>query len=189
MAYNSDGTGNDFDRGLHPDTLWDDIILPPDRLGQGSSSPDRVTLIDDIQAFGFNGAVTMEQLFGSFEIPHDYKEGSTLRPHIHWAPSNANLGDVKWNISYSLKNRYGVYNSSNVISSISSANGIENEHIIEEFDLIEDPTLLIGATCQFRLYRDPSVVEDDYNSDALLLSLGIHYEVDGDGSKQVMSKE
>lgn len=182
-------TNENLNKGYHADTVWDDIILPPDRLGLGASAPDRVTLIGNIQCYGFDGGGTIEQLFGSFEIPHDYKEGTTLRPHVHCAPSSTDVGDIKWNIEFSLKNRNDVYDTVSTISAIVTTNGIDREHLIEEFETIVDPSLLIGATCEFRLYRDPTDIEDTYNADALLLSVGIHYEVDGDGSRNVMSKE
>jgi hypothetical protein len=40
----------------------------------------------------------------------------------------------------------------------------------------------------FRLFRDPADVADTYGFDAVLLDVGLHYEKDTVGSRQVTTK-
>jgi hypothetical protein len=175
--------------GFHSISLWDDIIIMPESLGSGASSPDLTTFSGTILAYAFDGNVTSEQLYGGFEIPHTYKEGTTLRPHIHWSPSNANAGNVKWKLDYVICDKNtGGFTSPATISAIQETGSQSLKNNVVEFDIISGTDIRIGCIVKFRLYRDPTDVNDTYASDAFLLSLGIHHEVNSDGSRQVFIK-
>jgi len=176
-------------KGHHDESVWADIVLPPDQLGDKKNAPDRVELIDGIDLFGFNGNNVVEELSGSFEIEHNYKEGTDLRPHIHWCPVNVNAGSVEWNMTYTVQSNVGdVYTSTETIVAVQASDGVDRKHQAVEFGVISGLGLRIGAVISFRLFRDPTDSQDTYGADALLLSLGIHYEIDGDGSNNVFSK-
>ena len=82
-------------------TCWDDIALGSGALGAGASAPDLININNSgIYLYGFAGAATIEQLYGSFEVPHNYKEGTDLIPHIHWLTTTTNTGNVKWQVDY-----------------------------------------------------------------------------------------
>lgn len=166
---------------------WDDIVIPPGALGGGASSPDLITLVSNISAYAFDGGGTLEQLYGSFEIPHDYKEGTDLRPHIHWTPTTAGAGNVVWNLEYSLAARSGTFGASTTVTATDAAAGALI-HNAEEFTSISGSGITIGTVIMFRLYRDPTNVADTYGADAVLLSLGVHYEVDATGSTNIFTK-
>lgn len=188
MTWQTTTKGSDVDKGFNSDIAWNDIVLPADRLGQAASAPDRELIAGNIQALAFDGGGTMEQLFGSFEIVHDYVEGTDLRPHIHWSPSSTENNDVKWFLEYTIANRNDSLSVANTISVVTSTTGVDRKHIIVELPVIDGSTFGIGTTCNFRFYRNPSDTEDTYGGDAFLLSLGIHYESDGNGSRDVMAK-
>ena len=174
-------------RGEHDTSSWDDIIIPPSGLSRNNLAPDRVTFIGSVEAPAFSGS-TLEQLSGSFEIPHDYKEGSTLRPHIHWAPSTTGIGNVEWQLEYTVACVGDVFPSSVTVVAVDAANGIDREHNAVEFGTIDGTGLEIGCMIQFRLFRDGGVGLDTYGSDAFLLSIGVHYEQDSDGSRNTFTK-
>lgn len=176
-------------QGFHDEVVWDDIILNPESLGTGASAPDLTTFVGNTRAYAFNGATTLEQLYGSFEIPHGYKEGTDLRPHIHWSPTTAGTGNVKWQMEYVMAKVDQTFTTSTTtITAIDSTNAISNQHLAVEFGMMSGIDVKIGEVCRFRLFRDPTDVLDTYGADAALMSLGIHYEIDGDGSRTTFVK-
>ena len=174
-------------RGEHETSSWDDIIIPPSGLARNNLAPDRVVFVGSIEAPAFSGTST-EQLSGSFEIPHDYNEGTDLRPHIHWSPSNTNAGDVKWQLEYTLACVGDAFPASTTVVAIDTSNQINRSHNVVEFGIIDGTNVQIGCMIQFRLFRDGGDAEDTYGSDAFLLSIGVHYEQNSDGSRDVFTK-
>jgi len=188
MSYETVTTGVDLDKGFHSDTVWDDIILLPYTIQGGTARPDKKTLIGNIDVYGFNGASTTEEMSGSFEIPHSYFVGSDLRPHIHWCADNANAGDVKWQLEYSI---FSVDNAPTTVVTLDAVDSTDDEdrvHKVVEFQVIDGTNINIGDIIGFRLFRDPTDAEDTYGSDALFLSLGYHFLKNGDGSRGVFTK-
>lgn len=166
---------------------WRDEILPATALGAGASAPDLVTLTGNILAYAFDGGSTAEQLYGSFELNHEYKEGTDIFPHIHWAPVNANAGNVKWNLEYSVASKDSAFAVATTISCTDANLGANTHHVVE-FSAISGTGRKVGDVIAFRLYRDPADASDTYASDAILLSLGIHYQVDSTGSVNKFTK-
>lgn len=177
-----------LESGFNSKILWEDVVVPIAGLGSGASSPDLTAFLGNIQAYAFAGTATLEQLYGSFEVLHGTKLGTDLRPHIHWCPSDANAGNVKWQLEYTIRNNLGVYSAPTTVSATIATGGIALQHQIVEFPIINGSALTIGAICMFRLFRDPNDAEDTYNSDAFALSFGVHYQVDSDGSRQIATK-
>lgn len=149
-----------------------------------------------IQLFGsggiygraFDGVAVSEQLFGGFEILHDYKEGTDFTPHIHWMPTTNDAGNVKWFLEYSIKGVGGVFSAPSTLTAVSSAGGIAWTHRMVSFSAISGTGILIHSHFMFRLYRVPADEEDTYTNDAALLSFGVHYQIDTLGSRQIFYK-
>lgn len=95
-----DGFGIEFDDPAQ--ATWEDIIIDGFALRGGSTPPDVIPFgpSGGLYASGFNGGSTTEIVYGSFEIPHSYKEGTDLHPHIHWAPTTSSrvTSNGKWSI-------------------------------------------------------------------------------------------
>lgn len=174
--------------GFHGTLLWDDIILSPESLGVAASAPDLVTFKGNILAYAFDGNATTEQLYGGFEMPHSYSEGTDLHLHIHWCPSNSDSGNVKWNFEYSLANSNEVFPDAITISTVVSTNSASHKHYKTDYPVISGTGLKIGTIVRFRLYRNPQDAQDTYGSDAFLLSIGIHYQINSNGSRAIPLK-
>jgi hypothetical protein len=168
---------------------WKDIIVPGSLLGAAASAPDPVNLpgTTTIKVFGFDGATTLEQLYGQFEMPHDYKEGSLLSPHVHWCASTAASGSVVWNMDYAWANPSGTF-VSGTISGDGATTSTSGVHLISDLTDVTITGLKIGGILAFRLWRDPTVSGDTYEADACLLSVGAHYVMDTLGSDSEFTK-
>jgi hypothetical protein len=155
-------------------------------LGAGASAPDLVTLTSSIVAYGFDGNATSEQLFGTFEIDHSYKNNSDVKPHIHWSPSTVNAGTVSWNLDYCILKANSQVTSSVTLERVSTASGTATYMQIDSFGTINGQGITIGDHISFRVYRKPN--QDTYPDDAILLSVGLHYQSDSIGSTREFIK-
>jgi hypothetical protein len=173
------------------ETVWNDINFPGSALSQGvANKPDSISILSSggIRAYGFDGNATLEELHGSGEILHDWKEGTALHPHVHWMPTTTNAGNVKWNIEYSWQNIDGTFSAPTTISVTAAAGGTAWVHKRSETTTISGSGLNINNAIVFRVYRDPTDVADTYPDDAAFIQVGFHYEIDTIGSRQELSK-
>ena len=184
----SDGFEPTDGKGFHEGLVWDDIIIPPSGLAAVQNIPGRITIKGGLQGYGFDGGSTTEELNGSFELSHGYKEGTDLRPHIHWLPINTNAGSVKWQLEYTIANVDTTMPNTVTVSGLSASAGVAFRQQAVETGAISGTGLKIGAQCHFRLFRNPTDPQDTYASDAILSSFGVHYQIDGDGSRNVFVK-
>ena len=170
-------------------TCWDDIALAATALGVGATAPDLVNINGSgIYLRAFDGLATTEQLFGSFEIPHDYAEGTDLIPHIHWMPTTAGAGTVRFYVDYWRVDGPSTYAPSTptTIYAEGTTNSTAWEAFRTDTNTISGTGITIGDQVAFRLYRDPS--QDTYGADAAVLTFGIHYQINSLGSRQITIK-
>jgi hypothetical protein len=97
-------------------TVWDDVMVFPDATTRGGSNPP-VWGGASPSAFKKNGAgssqgvflwmfsdISEQELYFTLQIPHGYKVGSTLYPHVHWTTSSGTPTgtNVVWGLEYSV---------------------------------------------------------------------------------------
>lgn len=173
-------------------TSWNDINVSALALGSGASEPDKVNVASSsIKAYAFNGTTaTVDELHGSLEILHDWKEGSVIFPHIHWAPTTSSGGNVKWQFEYLWTSRNDVATSSITETLVMPAGGIAWREMVVHIPTngIDGTGKGIGSRLQFRIFRDPGDAADTYAADAILLDVGVHYERDTIGSRETIAK-
>ena len=169
---------------------WDDIVIAASALGAGASAPNLVSFLGagNLKILSFDGGATMEQLYGSFEMLHTWKEGTTISPHVHWSPTTADAGDVKWQLEYSISNQAGTFPAVTPISGTGAAGGTAWTHNFTAFTDITMSGITIGAIVNFRLFRDPGDGADTYAANAGLSSFGVHFQKDTAGSASRTTK-
>ena len=121
-------------------------------------------------------------VYGSFEIPHTYKEGTDLEVHIHWSPSSTNTGLCTFYFKYSLASMGGIFGAETALTMSQTGSGVSNKHqYISGNNLITGSGIGIGTMVVFSLERPTG---DAFTGDAFLHSVGVHYEIDTMGSRQ-----
>lgn len=170
--------------------VWDDFNLPIIALSNPSATPSTVTLggSGGILVYAFDGSGGTDKLYGIIELLHGYKEGSDLRPHIHWAPQTANSGDVQWTLEYAAQVG-GATPSNTIITAVQAAGGVAWAHQHVEFPVISGTGLKIGTQISFAISRVSGNPADTYADDAIPFSIGVHYQRDSLGSIGVFTKE
>lgn len=131
-----------------------------------------------------------EKSSGSIEIPHDYKEGSNLYFHIHWQgitiPADG-TDNVNWQLTYTVAKQQGATLDAVTVITKEIAFDTQYEFILTAFDAIDGTNFDIGDQFLFTIERIAASA-DDYAGDALVATVGLHYECDTCGSRQILTK-
>lgn len=167
--------------------VYDDIIIQAMNLRGGSTPPGYVVFQDSIYASSFKNAST-DIVYGSFEIPHSYKEGTDLEIHLHWSPSTINTGRCDFVMKYTFANMAGTFGVEETINFQQTGSGVVNKHQYISGDAVvsgSTKSIGIGAIIAFALSRPTG---DGFSGDAFLHSVGCHYQIDTMGSRQMGTK-
>lgn len=130
-----------------------------------------------------------EKVSGAIELPHDYKEGSNIYFHVHWQGIAAPAGgtdNVKWQLEYTVSSDGETLNAKTTIGK-ETAITTRYAFYLSTFDAIVGTSFKIGNQFLFTLSRIAASA-DDYAGDALIATVGIHYECDTVGSRAITTK-
>ena len=119
---------------------------------------------------------TLEQVFYDDQITHMYKAGSEIRPHIHWAPTTAGGGVVKWGVELTWAAKGDVFPTTETWETLSPAEGVARRYQTSEFDPVTLPEIKESTFFLMRLYRDAADGEDTYDADAAWLGFDFHLQ-------------
>lgn len=160
---------------------WDDLRVPMNAQTKGGANdPGFDVFLDTTRVYAFSKAAD-EELFFSVQLPHTWKEGTDIGPHVHWAPKDTDTGDVVWALEYTWANRDATFPATTTISTPADAgDGTAYKHQHVYFSDISGAGKEISSMLVCRIYRDVS--EDDYDNDAFLLEVDFHYQIDTTGS-------
>ena len=155
------------------------------------SQPDEVNFVDEAGAdtgIASLGFAVGEKVSGNFELEHDYKEGSNLVFHVHWqgvaAPSGTDK--VQWQLTYTISQSETTLNATTTIV-IETDFDTQYEFKASAFPAITGTNFNIEDQFLFTLERIAASA-DEYSGDGIVATVGIHYEIDTVGSRQVLVK-
>lgn len=175
-------------------TVWDDERVPLSvaRPGAGIRSPGYQQYKTNgagsqgVYAFHFDPAQE-EEVFFSIQLPHGYKEGSSITPHVHWAPKDNTTGTVIWGLEYHWQSMDGVFGNTTIIEVTETLLvGSQDKHIYTAFAPIVGTGQKISSILNCRLYRKAAT--DTYNADAVCFEFDVHYERNTMGSQEELVK-
>lgn len=167
--------------------VWNDMVAPAANLRPGASSPTFAAIVGGIYGYRFDVAST-QNLYGAFEIVHDYMEGSDLDIHVHWSPTTTNTGNIVWNVEYCVANIDGTFSSTtSAAMTPTAAPGVVGQHVLSEVTTISGEGLTIGAIVLFNVFRQNGGT-DTFTGNAFLHSVGAHYQLDTAGSRAELVK-
>jgi len=122
-----------------------------------------------------------EIVFIIAQMPHDWKTGTNIRPHIHWQQS-ANTA-VTWKMDYKWFENGGAVPAS--FTPISTSTGIFTYTSgdfaqISSFPEIDGSSISsVSSMMLIKLYRDDNTT----TGDVLAFEFDIHYQIDSLGSR------
>lgn len=179
-------------------TVWNDYVVPFSSVkAKDAKPPTWEVFIGDVFQWAFKNenSVDKEPEVGFvIQMPHDW-DGSTIYPHIHWAPEEDGSGSVVWAIEYtwvSYNNDTPIeFPSTNVLTGTSrDLASMGHKHLITEFGSITPTSSQnsISSILVVTFYRNSTNAEDTYSKDAFGLSFDIHYKSNTIGSRLQYTK-
>jgi hypothetical protein len=174
-------------------TVFDDIQPSSVTIGSGATAPAFTTYNGALAAYEFVGTGgTVHQLNMGFQLPHSYKEGSDIVPHIHlFIPDNVTGGTIKFYMEYTWTNleQTGAVSPTTISGTLTrtASEGINNNSVLS-FGTVSGAGMTISSMFMCRIYRDPGDVADTFGASVWLKSSDIHVEKDTIGSRTISSK-
>jgi hypothetical protein len=178
---------------------WEDLRVPVNALKVPTVNPPVWTDYSAGQLLAFETtevAGNEEQVFFTVQIPHSYRLGSDIIPHVHWVPAvdttDATEG-VRWGLEYEWVNMEGTFSTTDTIYALETLTkgACINTHQLTSFSAITGSGKGISSMLVCRLFRNSSNGADTYDgagANALLLEIDFHYEIDTIGSRSSTAK-
>jgi hypothetical protein len=129
------------------------------------------------------------ELFFTVQMPHAWVEGTEVQPHIHWSPNDNSAGTVVWALEYTFARVGEAFPLTTTTYAYAEATGEIYDHLIGGFEPDIDMTgKTLSSQIVGRLYRDSTAPEDDYGLGAWFHEMDIHFQLDGLGSNNTLTK-
>jgi hypothetical protein len=127
---------------------------------------------------------------GTQEMLHDWKEGTSIYPHIHVALDGANASGssqyAKFTIYMAYADENNVYTETSKNIELEIPDGTANlTHLFANSTTIDFSGLTIGTQMNVRLKRIAATSGTEYPNHIFVTQIGIHYEINTLGSRQI----
>lgn len=183
----NDGSGNlEWSPLKTYGTNWLDSMVPSLSVQVGATAPSLQNFIDA------NGKVYMfannrdDTVYFTVQLNHNYKEGSTVYPHVHWTRTAATGAgtNVVWQWSYTWANpvtqEFPSWQSITVTNAVAGTNWW---HQIASMPSISGSGKKASSIMAVTLKRLASSADaDDYDQSCAFIGADVHYQVDSIGS-------
>lgn len=166
------------------DTLWDDLKFAASRLRQGATlKPDFDT---DSVGLLFPSSDSSEIVYINAQMPHRWKYGSTIAPHIHWSQWSSDT--VIFRMKYRVYPVGGAipqtwqYATTTKAQTVPYTSGIM--HQIAAFDTISMVGGRESTMLDILIYRIDYSTGGTLSGDVTVKEFDIHFMVDKLGNKE-----
>lgn len=160
---------------------WDDLRFPVTAINPpGAASDPDVDATDGTLLFD---ASSTELVFVQVQMPHRWKLGSPIAPHVHWCKTTSAAGTVSWQLEYrwaEIGSVLSAWSSSDEATLVVSDGDTAEQHALSSFTQISPPANGVSSMFLMKISRVGG--SDTYGADAKLLEFDIHYQIDSRGS-------
>jgi hypothetical protein len=176
---------------LFVETYWDDIRVPVSSVKQGILNPATVCALTGntyVLCFDNLGSAQEQDVTFLIQVPHNYKFGSQVEAHIHYAPASNTDCNAVWDLEYTSADIWGVFPATNItqVVTIMGNNNI-NKHLLTSFGNVGVFNNVSGILAG-RLTRRSANALDTCTVQVKLLEIDFHYEIDSIGSRSIVTK-
>jgi hypothetical protein len=179
----------------YSDTVWEDLRVPVSSTTRGGSKDpgfqvfrkDTGGTSQGVFAYAFD-QTSEEELYFAVQIPHSYKLGTDIKPHVHFGVVNAvPLKTVRWGLEYTIANINDAFGVTNTIYTDATTATVAYTHYLASFTDIDGSGIdSVSTMLLCRVFRD--VANDDLGADAFLFEIDFHFEIDTPGSATATAK-
>ncbi|WP_300098731.1 hypothetical protein [Flavobacterium sp.] len=160
--------------------IEDDLRVTIDK-GSNSAQLGSLTGISGPEIWFFRDGQGVEAMSFTLQLPHNWKDGTTIYPHIHWVPRSSASGNMKWNLDYSWVNIDGTFSAATTSSVIVNGPFTANKHLLTDLTSgnvgIDATGKTFSSILICRIWRDSSSGTDTYSGDAGGLSMDFHISI------------
>ena len=165
---------------------WDDLRGPASGINPiGAPSPATPNTTDGSLTFAKNNVCV-----AWFQMPHNWKIGSDIYPHIHWSKSSPNAGVCNWQMKYKWCNIGDVMPAFSALAK--GTEEVANSNVADKHALMKWPAIsgvgktLSSMVCIFLERVNDG--DDTFTGNGNLYEIDIHYQIDSMGSRQELIK-
>ncbi len=182
-------------------TVFRDLNVPVFSTSNSSSNPPSISRFrrdagDNSQGVFtyFFSASTEQELYFTVQLPHEWKEGSSLYPHVHWVTTtDVNSTKIRWGLEYTWVNLAGNFGNTSFEYGedpvVPNGTVTAYEHAITAIGSgISATGKTISSYLVCRIFRNATAGSDDFTGTAGLLGIDFHFEVDAVGSRTDYTK-
>ena len=178
-------------------TQWDDLRIAGSAVRLGVTAPT-------LAAFGPSGSIRClrfdsgqhDEIYFEIQMPHSWREGSNIYPHVHWSPVSATAGNVVWQFDYIWADIGDAFGAPTTMTSDATAAGgtawVHKLSVLKDGSsnaYIDGTGKTLSSMLVCRLHRDAGAGSDTLAADVAFLEFDIHYEVDSFGSDEEYIKD
>jgi len=175
--------GEVYDGSFWSGDEWDDLRFPFTRDKQGQSEKPDYDFTNMGLLFPQNNSG--EVVYITAQMPHSWKAGSGIKPHIHYVQDEAQ--EPAFKMDYRWYNNNGdptVAFATLIASTFGFAYTSGSILQIVSFPEIDGSGFGLSSMLDIQIYRDDNVV----SGDVLAKEFDIHYQIDRPGSRQEFTK-
>jgi hypothetical protein len=172
---------------------WEDLRFPATAVRVNPMAPEHPVLqLDPVGRLFRHNATDTVYLIA--QLPHTYRPGSELRPHVHWCKTTAgpgNTGGVYWRLTYRWASIGApIANAVSIGSAVPTVSDADtqNLHALTSLGKISGTGRKISDMLLMQLSRVHDNEADTYGASALLMEFDIHYQVSSPGSRSELVK-
>lgn len=178
--------------GVLSETLvWDDVRVSMTMAKATVASPSNMDYSEYNATSGayswhFNDTdgATPGGLSFEIQIPHGYKAGTDIRPHLHWGRITAGTGNVGWQVGFTI-----IKNDGTAAAHIAKATATEtaipdvNDAKITSFPVISGTTYsLVESDIILCWLKRDNTIGTNYAGDAWIFSFDYHIQIEKPGT-------
>jgi len=168
----------------YTDTYYDDLRFPASGFNPvGSTAPPSVLTTNGLLSFS---GTADNIISGVAQMPHHWKEGTALSPHLHLIFPTSASANTRWLLEYDVANISANYAGSyTALTTITVANPQNTvKHVLAAFENIPMTSKTLSCCVLWKLTRlAASDGADNDTNAATLIELDFHYEIDRPGSR------
>jgi hypothetical protein len=173
------------------DTAWDDLRFPSQAINP-SGAPDAPNRSQTTGLLEFSGS-TDNVIMGVAQMPHSWKEGTAISPHMHLRFPTSTATNTRWKFEYDMANpgadfvnAPGVFTDGGTITAANAQN--TKRHAMFDFADITMTGKTLSCCILWKITRLANTdAADNYTGVTELLEFDIHYEIDKLGSDSEIS--
>ena len=168
---------------------WEDLRFPAAAI-QLNPNQTHPALDTDIPGRLYRDSQTDTQIIIA-QIPHAWREGTVLQPHVHWHKTTAAAGNVVWRLTYqwsAIGQPLGAVVTLTASTTSVSDGNTANQHALTRLGSISGEGKKVSDMLLMKLSRLGADDADTYGASARLIEFDIHYQVSSPGSRKEFVK-